>query len=128
MEVLKLVGIGVIICVIAILIKSVKPELSVMVTIAGSCLMLLFILNYFTDIFNTFFDIIQKSGINNELFFVVIKIIGVGYLVEFGANIASDSGNSSIADKIVLGGKVIIFVMALPIVTSLFNVIMELVP
>ncbi|MBR4745716.1 MAG: hypothetical protein IK070_03320 [Clostridia bacterium] len=128
MEVLKLVAIGVVISVIAILLKSVRPELSVMVTIAGSILMLLFIINYFTEIFNTFHQIISKSGIDSNIFWIVIKIIGVGYLVEFGANICADSGNNGIADKIVLGGKIIIFLMAMPIVTSLFNIILELVP
>lgn len=128
MEILKLVAVGVVISVIAILLKSVKPELSVMVTIAGSVLMLLFIINYFTEIFNTFYQIISKSGIDSNIFWIVIKIIGVGYLVEFGANICADSGNSGIADKIVLGGKIIIFLMAMPIVTSLFNIILELVP
>lgn len=128
MEILKLVAVGVVISVIAILLKSVKPELSVMVTIAGSVLMLLFIINYFTEIFNTFYQIISKSGIDSNIFWIVIKIIGVGYLVEFGANICADSGNTGIADKIVLGGKIIIFLMAMPIVTSLFNIILELVP
>ena len=128
MEILKLVAVGVVMSVIAILLKSVKPELSVMVTIAGSVLMLLFIINYFTEIFNTFYQIISKSGIDSNIFWIVIKIIGVGYLVEFGANICTDSGNSGIADKIVLGGKIIIFLMAMPIVTSLFNIILELVP
>ena len=127
MEILKLVAVGVVISVIAILLKSVKPELSVMVTIAGSVLMLLFIINYFTEIFNTFYQIISKSGIDSNIFWIVIKIIGVGYLVEFGANICADSGNTGIADKIVLGGKIIIFLMAMPIVTSLFNIILELV-
>ena len=60
------------------------------------------------------------------MFGLVIKIIGVGYLVEFGASICSDSGNSSIAEKIILGGKIIIFTMAIPIITSLFEIIMSL--
>ncbi len=128
MEVLKLVAMGVVISIIAVLVKSVKPELGVGVTIAGSVIMLLFVLNYFTQVFDVFADIINKTGIDSELFWIVIKIIGIGYLVEFGASICVDSGNSGIADKIVLGGKVLIFIMALPIVTSLFNVILELIP
>ena len=127
MEIVKLVGVGIIICVIVLLLKSIKPEVSVMVTIIGSAIMVMYILNYFTDIFNTFYSILSSSGINNEIFWLVIKIIGVSYLVEFGASIASDSGVSSIADKIILGGKVIIFIMSMPIITTLFNIIMELI-
>ena len=126
MDVLKLVGLGIVICIVAILLKQLKPELSVFVVIVGSIILLMYILNYFTSIFATFNDVISKTGINSELFSLVIKIIGVGYLIEFGASICADSGNSSIAEKVILGGKIIIFTMAIPIITSLFNVIMGL--
>lgn len=126
MDVIKLVGIGIIVCVITILLKQVKPEFAIFAVIIGSCMLLIYILNYFTSIFSTFNNIVEKTGINNQLFGLLIKIIGVGYLVEFGASICMDSGNSSIADKIILGGKIIIFSLAIPIITNLFEVILGL--
>ena len=57
----------------------------------------------------------------------VLKIVGVGYLTEFGANICVDSGNSSIADKVMLGGKIIILCFALPIVSNMLEVILGLI-
>lgn len=126
MEVIKLVGIGIVISIVTILLKQVKPELSIFAIIIGSVILLLYILNYFTSIFSTFNSILEKTNIDSQLFSLVIKIIGVGYLVEFGASICNDSGNSSIAEKIILGGKIIIFSMAVPIITSLFEVIMSL--
>ena len=61
------------------------------------------------------------------MFTTLLKIIGVGYLIEFAASICNDSGNSSIADKIILSGKLIIFALSLPIITNLFNLVMELI-
>ena len=87
----------------------------------------LYILNYFTSIFSVFHNIINKAGVDANLFSIIIKIIGVGYLVEFGASICNDSGNSAIGDKIILGGKIIIFAMALPIITNLFDLLLGLV-
>ncbi len=126
MEVLKLVGVGVVISIIVVLLKQVKPEFSLFAVIAGSVLMLVYVLNYFTSIFSVFTNIINKAGINSQLFSIIIKIIGVGYLVEFGASICNDSGNSAIGDKIILGGKIIIFAMALPIITNLFDLLLGL--
>ena len=125
MDVLKLVGLGVLICIVSIVVKQVKPELAVFVII-GSAILLINILNSFTSIFATFNTILEKTSINGELFGLLIKIIGVGYLIEFGASICIDSGNSAVADKIILGGKIIIFTMAIPIITSLLNVILGL--
>lgn len=126
MDVLKLVGLGVLICIVSIVVKQVKPELAVFVIIIGSVILLINILNSFTSIFATFNTILEKTSINGELFGLLIKIIGVGYLIEFGASICIDSGNSAVADKIILGGKIIIFTMAIPIITSLLNVILGL--
>lgn len=126
MEVIKLVGLGILICIISILVKQIKPEFTIFVIIIGSIILLINILNCFTDIFTAFNSILEKTNIDTKLFGLLIKIIGVGYLIEFGASVCIDSGNSAIADKIILGGKIIIFTMAIPIITSLFNIILDL--
>lgn len=126
MDIFKIVGIGVVACIIVIIVKQLKPELAVTVIVATSVLILIYILKNFSQIFYIFEQIIEKTGINQELFVILIKIIGVGYLVEFGASICEDSGNSSIANKVILGGKIAIFVMAIPIIQNLFNLILEL--
>ena len=126
MDIFKIVGIGVVACIIVIIVKQLKPELAVTVIVATSVLILIYVLKNFSQIFFIFNQIIEKTGINSDLFMILIKIIGVGYLVEFGASICEDSGNSSIANKVILGGKIAIFVMAIPIVQNLFNLILEL--
>ncbi len=127
MEVVKIVSIGIIICLCASMLKSVSPQFSLIVIIAGSITLLLYILNYFTQIFTLFNSVVVKAGISVSLFGTLLKIMGVGYLVEFGASVCADSGYSSIGDKVILGGKVIIFTMALPILNNLFNLLLELI-
>ena len=126
MDVFKIVGIGLVACIVVIVVKQLKPELAVTVIVSISVLMLIYILKNFSQIFYVFNQIIEKTGINNDLFLILIKIIGIGYLVEFGASICEDSGNSSIANKVILGGKIAIFIMSLPIIQNLFNLILEL--
>lgn len=128
MELLKIVGIGIIISVTIVIVKQVKPEFAVGVLIAGSIVMLLYFLQYFTDVLNVFDNIIQKTGIDKNLFSIILKIVGVGYVIEFGANICSDSGNSAIADKIILCGKMLILILAMPIITSLLDIVIGLIP
>lgn len=126
MDIFKIVGVGIVCCIITIIVKQLKPELAVTIIVATSVLILVYVLKHFSSIFAIFDEIIEKTGINHELFVVLIKIIGVGYLVEFGASICEDSGNSSIANKVILGGKIAIFVMAIPIIKSLFGLIIDL--
>lgn len=128
MEVLKIVVLGLTICILLVIIKQVKPELGVAVLIAGSVVMMLLIIKYFSDMYSIFDNIISKTGIDSKLFSIILKIIGIGYLIEFSAGICNDTGNSSIADKVILGGKIIIFIVAMPIITNLLDIVVGLIP
>lgn len=128
MEIFKIIGIGIITCIVVIIVKQIKPEFAVVALIAGSVIMLVYIFDYFVNILGVFANIVNKTGINQELFSIILKIIGVGYLIEFAANICADSGNPAIADKIVLGGKLLILIISMPIITNLLDVIVSLIP
>lgn len=119
----KIIGIALITTIAVIIIKQLKPELAVAVGLAGSIIIVIIIVNMLGNVMNIFDGIVSKTGVDKELFTVVLKIIGVGYLTEFAANICSDAGVNSIADKIMLAGKVIIMIMALPIVNNLLDIV-----
>lgn len=127
MDLIKVIVLGVVISLLTIFFKQVKPEYSLICIVVGSVILILYIINAITPIFSYFNEIVSKTGIDNDIFKTLLKIIGVGYLVEFSSSICIDSGNSSIADKITLAGKLLIFMLSLPIITSLFDMIMELI-
>lgn len=126
MELIKVLILGIILSVITVLLKQIKPEYSLICIIVGSIILIAYILSGVTTIFEYFSQIVDKTGIDEDLFSTLLKIIGVGYLIEFSAGICVDSGNSSIADKIVLSGKILIFTLSMPIITNLFNLVLEL--
>lgn len=128
MEIVKIILVGVITSICVVILKNVKPELSILASLAGSVVILVLIINSLTDVISTFAGIVTKTNINMGLFSNVLKIVGIGYLTEFGANVCNDTGNGSIADKVLLGGKVIILCFALPIINSMLNIIIGLLP
>lgn len=126
--ILKIVAIGIITCIATIIIKPIRNDFSIFIAIAGGLIIIFMIINYLTDIFSTFKNIVNFTGLNGGIYSFLIKIIGIGYLIEFTANICSDTGNSSLGDKILLGGKIVIMVMALPIVINILEIIMGILP
>ena len=70
-----------------------------------------------------FDDLVEKSGMDDRVFSAVLKIIGIGYLTEYSASIATDAGCASIAQKLQFGGKIVIFLMSISIVTALVDVV-----
>lgn len=127
MELIKVIVLGLVLSIITVLMKSIKPEYSLICVIVGSVILVMYILSGVQSIFDYFSEIVSKTGIDNVMFKTLLKIIGVGYLVEFSAGVCIDSGNSSIADKIVLAGKILIFSLSIPIISNLFNMIMDLI-
>lgn len=70
----------------------------------------------------------RSSGMDMIYFKTVLKIIGIAYIAEFGAQIVRDAGQDGIASKIELTGKVLIMVLAIPIISIIIDTILKLMP
>lgn len=123
----KLVGIAVIGVIVVSLLKTTKPEFAVFATIATGVVMVVTMLSALQSVILAFDDIVQKSGIDDGIFTAVLKIIGIGYLTEYSASVATDAGCASIAQKLQFGGKIVIFLMSISIVSALVDVVSALV-
>ncbi len=119
MELIRIIGVGLVTAIAAILLRSTKPELSFAVTVAGCVIILIFSLDILWSTFGIFELIGEQTGIDNSLIRIILKIIAVGYLVEFAAGVIEDFGSKSVADKLVFAGKVIIFTVSVPIIQTL---------
>ncbi|MBQ9369555.1 MAG: stage III sporulation protein AD [Clostridia bacterium] len=123
MQIVKVVGVGLIGALIAGLLRQEKSELFIFAVITTGALILIILLSSLTEVIKEFGLLVGKSGVDESLFAGVLKIIGVGYITEYASAICVDQGVSSIANKLQLAGKVAIFFMTLPILTNLVDVI-----
>lgn len=123
MELIRIIGVGLVTAIAAILLRSTKPELSFAVTVAGCVIILIFSLDILWSTFGIFEQIGEQTGIDNSLIRIILKIIAIGYLVEFAAGVVEDFGSKSVADKLVFAGKVIIFTVSVPIVQTLVSLV-----
>ena len=128
MELIKIIGVELITSIAILVVKQVKPEIAIVITITGSLVMLLMLVEMLSSITGVFDILVNKTGIDKELFTSILKIIGIGYITEFSSNICIDSGNTTISDKILLAGKITILVLALPIITALVDIIVSIMP
>ena len=123
----KIISLAFVIVVCVILVRQYRPEMAVTVEIAGAIVLLTYILSLLKDSLSFFDYVLTTSGLNSELFVVLLKIIGVGYLTEFSATCCADCGNSSVASKVLLAGKLTIFVLSIPIIKELFDLVVSVV-
>ena len=127
MEVVKIVGIAIFAVIMIIILKSYRPEIALILSIVTGIGIMLYAIYKMAPVVNVLNDLVNKSGINTEFLMIIIKVIGIAYIVEFGKNICVDAGQTSIATKLEMAGKVIIVVLTIPLISSLVNVLTGLV-
>lgn len=126
MDIFKISAIGIVGAFFAITVKQHRPEIAVMISAGTAVIILFMVADYIFDAVSVLSQLSEKAGVNNALLSSVLKIIGVGYITEFSAGICEDSGNKSIGDKIAFAGKIIILIVALPVLTAVIDIISEM--
>lgn len=122
----KIVIIAIICIFLSSSLKKYNSEFSSIITVAGSVLIFLMLIDEFKNILNYLMEIYNFCDLDFDFLTIIFKVIGIGYITEFTADIAEDFGNSSIAAKVVLGGKIVICSLTLPLVKKLISVILLL--
>jgi len=127
MDIIQIVGIGIIATVLAVIVKEQKPELALGISIATGILIFLLVIGNLTSIMDLLDQIAGRAHLNNVYFITILKVLGIAYIAEFGAQISKDAGEGAIASKIELGGKILIMVLSIPILASLFDLVFNII-
>ncbi len=128
MEILQIVGLGIVATILAVVIKTQRPELGVQISIVTGVIVFLMIASKMSTVIELLNSFTRKANIDMTYMSTVLKIIGIAYIAEFGAEVCKDAGEGAIAAKIELAGKVIIIVLAVPIITSLLDLVVKIMP
>lgn len=127
-EVFKIIGIGLITTILAIMVKQQKPELSIGISIAGCVIIFTMVIGPLQFAIETFNNLSSRTGIDASYIQLILKVIGIAYLVQFASETAKDAGETAVASKLELAGKVCIFALAAPVVLSFVDTIVNLIP
>ena len=128
MDIVKIIGVGLIALIIIVVIRQYKPEFTMYVSIIAGVIILFLVLDKVTGIITLLTNLSKKTGINSEYLSILLKITGIAILTEFAVSICKDGGETAIASKVDLGGKVIIISMSIPIISALLEIIMKIIP
>lgn len=128
LDVIKIIGTGLIAVIIILILKQYRPEFAIYVSIGAGVLIFALIAGKLLGIIEILQNLANKASVNNEFIVLLIKITGIAILTEFAASICKDSGESAIASKIDFGGKVVIISLSIPILSSLLQTIINILP
>ncbi|ANB61785.1 stage III sporulation protein AD [Anoxybacteroides amylolyticum] len=127
-EILQIVGIGLIATFLVVLLKEHKSSVAFLLTVFVGCTIFLFLIDQISAILHMLQKIASDTNVNMVYFETILKIIGISYIAEFASQISKDAGQGAIASKIELGGKILILAMAIPILTAIIETVIGLIP
>lgn len=127
-EVIKIISIGIVTAFTALILKNQKPEFSLYISLVGGAVLLYIIASKAGLGIQAIQQIAEKANIQFPYIALIIKILVISYLVEFSAHLCRDAGETAIASKVELGGRIAIFLISIPILTAIFSLIQSLLP
>lgn len=128
MDIIKIIGIGFISLIITIILKEYRKEYAIYVVIICGAIILLYSFNTLTSIVNFLKEISKNRNFNTDFISCLLKITGISILTEYAVSICKDSGESSIANKIDFGGKILVISMSIPIIGTTLESLIKILP
>ncbi|MGL5767038.1 MAG: stage III sporulation protein AD [Sarcina sp.] len=128
MDILKLIGIAVVSTVACIIVRRDRPEIANFIAIVTGVIILFNVIFKINFVIEGIRDLSDMVGIPTMYITLIIKLIGLTYLMEFAIQLCKDCGESMIASKLEFAGKILIMTMSFPILLSIVKAIMNIIP
>ena len=124
---IKIIIISIIFAFLIVYLKSTKSEYADLALVGSSIILIFISIDYVSSTLEVINKIVELSNLNKEYYKIILKIISIAYVVEFGSSTIEDMGLKSLSNKIVFLGKIIIIAVSAPIIYAVFNVINQLI-
>ena len=109
-----------------LLFKQSKNELNTLLTLTAGALILLIIIEPLKEIINFLTEIADKANIDTVYIGIVLKILAIAYIASFSSALCKDANADSLATQIDFSGKIMILVLAIPILMAVLNSILQI--
>ncbi len=124
----RVLAVGFIAVVLSVFFKQQKKEIAILITLVAIVAIFLLILKPLEAVITMLKEMADRADLGNEQLSVILKIIGIAYITSIGSAIAKDAGESAIASKIEIAGKLAIMFYTIPIAYALLNLILSVLP
>ncbi len=128
MDIIQIVILGMIASILFILLKDMNEPFAFFILVITGVIIFIVIIQQISTVFTFLETLGEKAHINGIYMQTILKIIGIAYIAELGANIVKDAGLQSVATKIELAGKIAILLLAIPIITAVIEAILNFLP
>lgn len=128
MDILQIAGLGLAATFLALVLKEKNPVFALLLSVIVGTFIFIMLIDQIRLVLDMLRKMAVTAHLNGAYVATVLKIIGIAYIAEFSTQIAKDAGQNALAGKIELAGKILILVMAIPILTAIIETVVNMMP
>ncbi|MGQ9531261.1 MAG: stage III sporulation protein AD [Desulfotomaculales bacterium] len=128
MEIVQIVGLALVAAVLVVVLRPLRPELALLLSVAAGVVLFLLVVDKVAAVVGVMQELAGRAGVNALYLGLILKIVGIAYIAEFGAQVCRDAGEGALAAKVELAGKVLVLVLAVPVLVAVLDTLLALLP
>lgn len=123
MEIIKIAGMALTGVILAALMRTVNKDMTLYISLATSMIIIISVIGRLTEILSFIEGLYDNVDYGREFLPIIMKILAVAYITDFTAQLCKDAGEGSLGSKVEFAGKVVIFYIAIPVLTAILQLI-----
>jgi stage III sporulation protein AD len=127
MDIMQIVGLGLVAVVLAVVLRHNRPEMALFLSITVGIIIFLMVLCKIGSVMDVIKELSSRANLSMVYLGTILKIVGIAYIADFGAQICRDAGEGAVAAKIEFAAKILVLVLAVPIVVAVLNSLLRVV-
>ena len=126
MDIIKIVAFALVVLFFYMFLKEHKRSFAVNILIVAGIMIFIFMVPKISEVLGFVREIATDSGVVIAYIEIVLKILGISYLASFCSELCKDAGAGSLAAKVEFSGKIMILILAIPILMAVLNSILKI--
>lgn len=121
MTAIKVAGLCVAAALMCVTIKTTRPEIALVLSIAAGTVAILWSLDYVRATVDELAILASGAGLESGAFSVMLRAVGIAVITEFASGVCRDAGESALCARIEFCGRAALLAMCAPILTGIIN-------
>lgn len=123
----KILVVAIVGVLMALVLKEKNSQLALLLSITTGIIIFISICKPLEELIVMLNETAEKAGVSQGYFGIVLKIIGIAYLAQFGSQLCKDAGEGAVAIKVELAGKVLIMATSTPVLINVLQLVLDFV-
>lgn len=125
MSIVRIAGVALIACAAALVLKQIKPEFGIYIPICAAVIIFIYAVSELCGIVSELSERLQRYIPDGSYISVLFKSLGIAYTAQIATDVCRDAGESAVASKVELCGKVMILSCCIPVIYDVLDMIDE---